>query len=69
MPLKLWVKFQTLLSDDHGGGERDMISTLTIAALIIVPLLILIIAFGKQISDWGIKALADLKGQTAVPSK
>ncbi len=34
---------------DEAGGERDTLTTLLILALIVIPLLLVIIAFGNEI--------------------
>ena len=43
---------------DEAGGERDTLTTLLILALIIIPMLLVIIAFGNEIlayaqGKWG----------------
>lgn len=44
-------RFQALLLDE-AGGERDTLTTLLILALIIIPLILVIIAFGGDIMEY-----------------
>lgn len=49
--------------DDDRGGERDTLTTLLILALIIIPLILVVIAFGNEIKDFAKKAWEDVIGQ------
>lgn len=47
---------------DERGGERDALGTLLILALIIIPLLLLIIAFGQEIADYAQEKWGEVMG-------
>lgn len=51
-------RFRDFLANDN-GGERDTLTTLMLLALVVIPLLLCIIAFGDQILDYA-KAKWDL---------
>lgn len=44
------------------GGERDTLTTLLILALIIIPLVLVIIAFGDEIKSFAESAWSDVMG-------
>jgi len=44
-------EFLRFLADDS-GGERDTLTTLLILALIIIPLIVVIVAFGDEILEY-----------------
>ena len=56
----------TFLEDDR-GGERDTLTTLLILALIIIPLILVVIAFGNEIKDYAKGAWEDVIGQPVTP--
>lgn len=55
--------FQRLatLHRDESGETRDIVM---VGALITIPLVMLLIAFGKQIADWLKTIMGDLGGKT-----
>ena len=46
--IRMQNRLASFLIDDH-GGERDTLTTLLILALIIVPLVLILIAFSTEI--------------------
>ncbi len=56
--------FQRLaaLHRDESGETRDIVM---VGALITIPLVMLLIAFGKQIADWLKSIMGELGGQTS----
>lgn len=63
--LQTYVELQTrldaFLADDR-GGERDTLTTLLILALIIIPLVLVIIAFGDEIKSFAESAWSNIMG-------
>ena len=47
---------------DESGGERDTLTTMLILALIIVPLLIVIVAFGTDIQEYAQSKWEEIMG-------
>lgn len=63
--LQTYVELQNriagFLADDR-GGERDTLTTLLILALIIIPLVLVIIAFGDEIKSFAESAWSNIMG-------
>lgn len=51
MLLRLQQGFADFVQNER-GGERDTLTTLLILALIIIPLILTIIFFGEEITDY-----------------
>lgn len=56
------VRLQNFLHDEK-GGERDALTTLLILALIIIPLVLVVIAFGDQIKSTAEEAWNNVIGK------
>lgn len=54
-------RFYCFFADDK-GGERDTLTTLLILALIIIPLVLVIIAFGEEIKAFAESAWSGVMG-------
>lgn len=63
--LQTYVELQNRLAGflaDDRGGERDTLTTLLILALIIIPLVLVIIAFGDEIKSFAESAWSNIMG-------
>ena len=56
------AKLKTLTLALHEDERGDMAQIVLAVALIVIPLMLMLIAFGKQIGDWFTKQNSDLKG-------
>ncbi|WP_181699727.1 hypothetical protein [Chthonobacter albigriseus] len=53
----------------HQDERGDMAQIVLAVALIVIPLLLMLIAFGKQIGDWFKEQNSDLKGKSKTVPK
>jgi hypothetical protein len=62
------AKLKTYTLALHRDERGDMAQIVLAVALIVIPLMLMLLAFGKQIGDWFKTQNSDLKGKaTTVP--
>ncbi len=59
-------ELQRLHNDQQ--GDSPQVNTLLILALISIPLLIILIFFGKTVAEWAMAAIDRLRGTDPIPS-
>jgi hypothetical protein len=57
-------KIKTLAIALHSDEKGDMAQIVLAVALIVIPLMLMLLAFGKQIGEWFKSQNSDLKGKS-----
>lgn len=59
----MFAKLKSLATALHRDERGDMAQIVLAVALIVIPLMLMLLAFGKQIGDWFKDQNSDLKGK------
>lgn len=60
----MFAKMKTLAVALHQDERGDMAQIVLAVALIVIPLMLMLLAFGKQIGEWFKDQNSDLKGKS-----